>query len=115
MVPARNRLRYLAVATCVVTALLSVDRDTHADPPRTRTVVIEALRYTPQTLEVNSGDTVIWRNKDPFPHTVTSEGRGFDSGEIADGKSWKFKASQKGSFPYVCTLHPTMKGSLIVK
>ncbi len=86
-----------------------------APPPATHTVTIEALRYSPPTIEVNKGDTVIWRNKDPFPHTVTAQHRAFDSGQIAEGKSWKFKAKQRGEFTYICTLHPTMQGTLIVK
>jgi plastocyanin len=80
-----------------------------------QTVVIEAMQFSPQTIKVNVGDTVIWKNKDPFPHTVTSENRGFDSGEFAENRSWKFKARRKGTFPYICTLHPTMKGNLVVK
>lgn len=86
-----------------------------APPTASHTVIIEALRYSPPTIEVNKGDTIVWRNKDPFPHTVTTQNRAFDSGQIAEGKSWKFKAKQSGEFTYICTLHPTMKGTLIVK
>ena len=78
------------------------------------TVVIEAVSYKPETLTVNRGDTVIWVNKDPFPHTVTSKG-GFDSHSIAAGKSWKYTASKAGEFAYICTFHPNMKGTLTVK
>ena len=35
------------------------------------------------------GDTIVWVNKDPFPHTATAKGV-FDSHEIAAGKSWKY-------------------------
>jgi plastocyanin len=65
--------------------------------------------------EAHVGDTVIWKNKDPFPHAATSENRDFDSGEIAANRSSKFRVNKKGVFPYVCTLHLTMKGSLTVK
>ncbi len=78
-------------------------------------VVIDAMRYAPETLEVKAGDTVVWTNKDPFPHTVTARNHAFDSGEIAADGSWKLKATRKGTFTYVCTLHPTMKATLIVK
>jgi plastocyanin len=83
--------------------------------PRTHTVVIEAMQFSPQVLEVNSGDTVIWVNKDAFPHNATAVNRSFQSKEMATNGSWKFKAAKKGSFPYLCTLHPTMKASLVVK
>ncbi|WP_292937802.1 cupredoxin family copper-binding protein [Noviherbaspirillum sp.] len=83
--------------------------------PARHVITIEAMRYTPQTLEVKAGDTVVWENKDAFPHTATAENRSFDSGEIASDGTWKFKAARKGVFNYVCTLHPTMKATLVVK
>ena len=84
--------------------------------PKTHTVVIEAMQFSPQVLEVSPGDTVVWVNKDAFPHNATATDRSFQSEkEIASNGSWKFKAVKKGTFPYICTLHPTMKASLIVK
>jgi plastocyanin len=83
--------------------------------PKTHTVVIEAMQFSPQVLEVNAGDTVVWVNKDAFPHNAVATGRGFQSKDIAPNGSWKFKAVKKGTFPYICTLHPTMKASLVVK
>lgn len=83
--------------------------------PAVHTVVIDGMRFIPQTLEVKTGDTVIWRNKDPFPHNVVAPGGVLASPDIAAGASWKFKAGKRGSFAYVCTLHRTMTGTLIVK
>ena len=80
------------------------------------TVVIEGMQFSPAVLEVHAGDTVIWRNKDPYPHTATSDSnKGFDSGEIKPGRSWKLTAKKRGDFSYLCTLHRTMKGHLVVK
>ncbi|MGZ5227705.1 MAG: cupredoxin domain-containing protein [Burkholderiales bacterium] len=78
------------------------------------TVVIEGVVFVPETLTVRAGDTVTWINKDPFPHTATAQDRSFDSRDIPANKRWKYTARKAGSFPYVCTLHPTMKGTLIV-
>jgi plastocyanin len=83
--------------------------------PAVHTVVIEAMQFSPATLEVHAGDTVIWKNKDPFPHNATADNKAFHSPDIDSGKSWKFVARQRGSFSYICTLHPTMKGTLVVK
>jgi plastocyanin len=83
--------------------------------PKVRTVVIESMQFSPQQVEVKLGETVVWTNKDFFPHTATAEDHSFDSGEIATNRSWRFKPRKKGVFPYVCTLHPTMKGRLVVK
>jgi plastocyanin len=86
-----------------------------ARKPKTHTVLLEATGFTPANLTVAAGDSIVWVNKDPFPHTATSKEGGFDSKQIQSGKSWKYVASKKGEFPYVCTLHPTMKGVLQVK
>jgi plastocyanin len=83
-----------------------------AAKPVTHTVTIDGTRFQPESLAVKPGDTVVWVNKDPFPHTVTSKDGGFDSREIQPGASWKYKARTKGEFTYICTLHPTMKGTL---
>jgi plastocyanin len=83
--------------------------------PKNHTVVIDGMQFSPSTIEVSVGDTVTWVNKDPFPHTATAQDKSFDSGDLQSGHSWKFKVRKKGTFPYVCTLHSTMKGVLVVK
>jgi plastocyanin len=113
----RDRLRYCN--DWLLFAAIALVASSHAPhalaKPRMHTVVIEAMQFSPSVIEVNPGDTVVWANKDFFPHTVTAQDRSFDSGEIASNRSWKFTARKKGVFRYVCTLHPTMKGSLVVK
>lgn len=85
------------------------------------TVTIDGMRFIPQNLEVKAGDSVVWHNKDPFPHTATALTPGVanrggpDSPVIAAGASWTFKAVRPGSYPYLCTLHRTMTGTLVVK
>lgn len=79
------------------------------------TVAIEAMQFAPATLEVRVGDTVTWQNKDPFPHNVRSAEGQARSPDIQAGASWSFKARKKGTVEYVCTLHPGMKGVLVVK
>jgi plastocyanin len=88
-----------------------------ADAPKaaTHSVAIDGTNFQPAMLTVKVGDSVTWVNKDPFPHTVTSAAGGFDSHEIAPGKSWKYIATKKGEFAYVCFLHPTMKATLRVE
>jgi plastocyanin len=83
-------------------------------PPKTHTVTIEGTSFRPDRLSVAVGDTVVWVNKDPFPHTATATGT-FDSGGIDPEKSWKFLPAKKGTFDYVCTFHPTMKARLSVE
>jgi plastocyanin len=63
---------------------------------------------------VRPGDVVVWINKDPFPHTATAP-KVFDSGSIVADGSWRFTATRAGVHPYICTLHPNMKGTLQVE
>jgi plastocyanin len=85
-----------------------------AERARTHQVEIQGLLNVPETLTVRPGDVVVWTNKDPFPHTVTAAGA-FDSGPIGPGKSWRYTAKKAGTYPYLCTLHTTMKGTLRVE
>lgn len=78
------------------------------------TIVIDGVAYSPAVLTVKRGDTVTWVNKDPFPHTVTAKGS-FDSKDIAAGAKWKYVARKPGTYDYVCTYHPNMKGVLKVE
>ncbi|MFJ1254076.1 cupredoxin family copper-binding protein [Cupriavidus sp. CuC1] len=78
------------------------------------TVVIEGARFEPETISAKRGDTIVWINKDPYPHTVTAPGV-FDSHSIIAGSSWRYVARKTGDFPYSCTLHPNMKGVLRVE
>ena len=109
-------MRYVALAVVALSVLvLNANAGQTARKPKTHTVVIEGTTFAPASLTVASGDSVVWLNKDPFPHTATSKAGGFDSQVIAAGESWKYVARKQGDFAYLCTLHTTMKGVLRVK
>ncbi len=77
------------------------------------TVTIVGMHFVPETITVHRGDRVVWVNKDPVPHTAT--GKFFDSHSIAVNASWSLVVHKAGRYPYICTLHPTMKATLIVE
>jgi plastocyanin len=83
--------------------------------PQSFVVTIENVQYSPVTLKVHRGDTIVWVNKDVFPHTVTATGKAFDSHDIAPNASWSYRAIKSGEFAYTCIYHPTMKGQLSVE
>jgi plastocyanin len=82
--------------------------------PKPQVIVIEAMKFSPAVLNVTAGDTIVWKNKDPFPHNVVAADKSFHSPVIAADGSWKFKAVKAGTFPYTCTLHPGMNATLVV-
>ena len=79
------------------------------------TIAIDGFEFRPPVATVKAGDVVIWRNTDPVPHTATAKEAGLDSGPIAAASTYRFVAKRKGRVDYVCTLHPTMKGTLVVE
>ena len=80
--------------------------------PATHTVEIDATSFTPARLIVHVGDTVVWVNKDPIPHTATAKGGGFDSKALAAGASFRVTVKAKGATDYACLFHPTMTGRI---
>lgn len=82
---------------------------------QTHTVTVENMVFNPASLTVAVGDTVVWVNKDLVPHTATTQKKGFDSGIIGAGASWRLTMQEKGDWSYLCTLHPAMKATVRVK
>jgi plastocyanin len=87
-------------------------RDTSA---AAKTITIDGTTFEPDDITVEAGDTVAWINKDPFPHNVSSSSGGFRSGELQPEERWTHRATARGTFRYVCTLHPGMTGVLHVR
>jgi plastocyanin len=105
----------LAVVASSLLATLLVAQRAASSEPATHTVVIENMRFNPDKLTVKRGERVVWVNKDMFPHTVTAEGKTFDSGDIPVETSWTYLAAAPGDYTYICTYHPDMKGTLTVQ
>lgn len=70
--------------------------------------------YAPDTVRVRAGSSVTWTNNDSAPHTATDEGHAWDAGSIANGQSATVTFTTPGTYTYTCTLHPTMKGRIVV-
>lgn len=82
---------------------------------KTDTITINMMKFNPDVLSVNKGDTILWINKGLVPHTVKSyQDNKFYSDTLAPGQSWKWVVNDSAS--YFCTLHPaTMKAKLLLK
>src|SRR2546427_440342 len=71
--------------------------------------------FSPANLTVKVGKTVTWVNKDTGTHTVTSDGSSmFDSGFMPTGATFQFTFTTARTYPYYCTVHPFMKGAIVV-
>ncbi len=78
-------------------------------------VLIDNFVFEPQDLTVSVGDTVTWRNEDGgIPHTATADAGDWDSGSLGNGDTYSFTFTEPGTYTYLCTIHPSMTGTITV-
>jgi plastocyanin len=107
------------MAIALMLAGLAGSRPSHASSVA---VDIKDLAYSPASIQVAPGDTVTWTNSEEImPHDVTSGtfgqpdvGQLFASEIMMPGNTFTATFSEPGEFVYVCKLHPTMTGVVIV-
>lgn len=69
--------------------------------------------FGPTVARVPVGTTITWTNTDSWEHNVYSPAFA-DSGILAPGDRYSFTFDEPGVYPYVCTLHPGMMGTVVV-
>jgi plastocyanin len=69
--------------------------------------------FAPAVLNVAKGDTVVWINQDPVTHKIA--GGALNGPAMSTGQSYSFVFNTPGTFEYHCAIHPSMKGTIIVK
>jgi plastocyanin len=79
----------------------------------TETVGIKNFAFHPGTLRVGRGTTVVFANHSDVTHTATRGGL-FDK-VIKPGRRALVRFGQRGSFRYHCTIHPFMRGTIVVE
>ena len=88
---------------------------TGGSPATADTIAISNFAFVPPHLTVAPGATVTVLNHDQVAHTVTSSSGAFQTGNISPGSSVTFTApNHSGSFPYICSIHQYMSGTLTV-
>jgi plastocyanin len=75
---------------------------------------IESFAFTPRTITIKKGDTIVWTNKDDASHTITSDTSGPVSKTLRGGDTYAYTFTEVGTFPYHCSFHPAMTGTVIV-
>ena len=75
-------------------------------------VTIANFAFSPAVLDISKGDTVVWTNQDSAPHKIKSDT--FNSAVMNKGESFQFTFSTAGEYNYSCSIHPSMKGKVIV-
>lgn len=78
-------------------------------------VIISNLSFQPASITVGKGSTIVWRNQDAVSHTVTAGDGNFNSGTIVAGDTFEQRFDKVKTYAYSCSIHPEMKGTIIVK
>ena len=73
--------------------------------------------YQPGQIRVQQGAVVRWTNSGDEGHDVTGTGPGgaWRSGPLAQGESYQRQFPLPGEYPYVCSIHPEMRGFVVVQ
>ncbi|OBH08559.1 amidase [Mycobacterium sp. E2497] len=92
----------------------SVSITAPAAPASGDQVNIDGFAFAPATLTVAAGTTVTWTNRDEEPHTVVASDGSFHSPGMGTGATFTHTFSAPGTFDYVCSIHPMMRGTVVV-
>ena len=103
----------LATALLLILGSASASSAPSANASRSVTVTIKGFKFKPATVNVSRGDRVVWVNRDRAPHTAT-RGGSFDTGRIKSGRAVAVKFNSRGTYRYLCSLHPDMTGKVVV-
>jgi plastocyanin len=123
--PATAELEAGATATAVQSSAGEASLQTSSKPAATRrraattsasatAVTIDDFFFKPKDVTIGVGESITWTNKGKVKvgHTVT--GNGFDSGVLKPGDAYTHRFTSAGTFDYVCTIHPNMRGTVTV-
>jgi plastocyanin len=79
------------------------------------TVSMDHNAFIPSEITVVPGTTVTWVNTEAMPHTVVDVNKGFRSKTLVKDAKFSFTFTTAGDYSYLCSIHPNMKGKVIVK
>ena len=72
----------------------------------------EVRIVAPDVERSSAGQSITWTNADPIAHTTTSDTKQWDSGALSPNATFSTTFSQPGTYPYHCTIHPSMVGTI---
>jgi len=108
-------LRLTVLFTVLASAPCLAEEANNAGAGPVATVTMDHNTFIPGEITVVPGTTVTWVNKEGMPHTVVDTNKGFRSKTLAKDASFSFTFATAGDYDYLCSIHPNMKGKVIVK
>src|SRR5512136_557657 len=115
-----RKLFYILSITAMLVALLAGRQATRAavtaaPPAAGAEVKIDNFTFAPATVTVAVGTEVTWTNRDDIPHTVVSEDKAVKSKVLDTDEKFTYTFTKPGTCSYFCSLHPKMKGTIVVQ
>ena len=109
------RLAILAVSIMTSVYGIAADNTTSNDAPSQAAVKIDNFSFSPAQITVSTGTTVRWTNNDDIPHTVVSNDKVFKSTVLDTDGQFTYTFTKPGTYPYFCSIHPKMTGTVVVR
>lgn len=115
-----RRVLYIASIASMLVAILAGRQTTNAATPTAppaagAEVKIDNFNFAPPTLTIPVGTQVTWTNRDDIPHTVVSDDQSMKSKALDTDEKFTFTFTKPGTYSYFCSLHPKMKGTILVQ
>jgi plastocyanin len=110
-----HALRLTILLTVLASAPCLAEDANNAGAGPVATVTMDHNTFIPGEITVVPGTTVTWVNKEAMLHTVVDANKAFRSKFIAKDASFSFTFATAGDYDYLCSIHPNMKGKVIVK
>jgi plastocyanin len=111
----------VAICGCTSSGPSASPATTQTQVPGTMTVNIENFAFIPASITVPKGTTVTWVNQDTTDHQIVNDAQGsigqgtlFTSNSLQKGAQFSFRFDTPGTYPYHCSIHPSMKATVIV-
>ena len=112
----------LAGVLIVVLALVGIPTAIAARDTAEPELEMEDFAFRPARKVVSPGSLVVWKNRDHAPHNATSLARRANGTRLFRTRTGAFRAEltaraprQRGTYRYICTVHPRMTGVLVVR
>ena len=110
-VPTAGIFGAAAIVLCVLWAQDSGTASSEAQPGE---VSISEFAFHESEVFVTAGSEVTWTNADGFAHSVVATDGSFHSDSLDDGESFTTTFDTPGTFAYVCGIHGSMTGTVVV-
>jgi plastocyanin len=105
---------FIFMGILLVLGVVAVSGCTTTEESKEDKVIIQNGAFIPGTLNVSLGTTVTWVNRNPDPQDIVSDAKIFDSGTLLNGQSYNYTFNETGSYHYHSTIHPDIKGTIVV-